>query len=137
MVNRPVPDPFLARYAWCIAEDLDPRVLQMAADAFIGEHDFAAFCRKGPEGSTSVRRVLDSRVAFDGLGVIRYEITATAFCWQMVRSIVGTLVDVGRGKRTAGDVLTIIRSRDRARAGPVAPPHGLCLWEVGYADVTS
>jgi tRNA pseudouridine38-40 synthase len=64
--------------------------------------------------------------------VLRYDITATAFCWQMVRSIVGTLVDVGTGKLTPGDVLRILRARDRATAGRVAPPEGLCLWSVAY-----
>ena len=61
-----------------------------------------------------------------------FEIRATAFCHQMVRSIVGTLVDVGEGKRHAGEILAMLRARDRAAAGPVAPPHGLVLEEVGY-----
>src|SRR6476619_7139828 len=61
IVNRPVPDPFLARYAWWVSEPLDLRLLRLAADVFVGEHDFASFCRKGPEGSSSVRRVLESR----------------------------------------------------------------------------
>ena len=64
--------------------------------------------------------------------MLRVDITASAFCWQMVRSIVGTLVDVGIGNLTPGDVLRILRARDRAAAGRVAPPEGLCLWEVGY-----
>jgi tRNA pseudouridine38-40 synthase len=64
--------------------------------------------------------------------VLRYEIRATAFCWQMVRSIVGTLVEAGLGRRTAGEMLAILRARRRDAAGPVAPPRGLCLWEVGY-----
>jgi tRNA pseudouridine38-40 synthase len=132
IVNRPVPDPFLARYAWWVPEPLDFSLLRLGADPFVGEHDFAAFCRKGPEGSTSVRRVLESQWRDLGDGVIRYDITGTAFCWQMVRSIVGTLVDVGRSRRRPGDILTILRSRDRGAAAPVAPPHGLCLWEVGY-----
>jgi len=67
-----------------------------------------------------------------GDGLLRYEIRATAFCWQMVRSVVGTLVDIGAGRRTAGEVLGIIRSRDRARAGRLAPPEGLCLWAVEF-----
>ena len=79
-----------------------------------------------------MRRVLESSWVDIGDGVLRYDIRAQAFCWQMVRSIVGTLVDVGRGRRRPGDILTILRSRDRGAAGPVAPPHGLCLWEVGY-----
>ena len=132
MVNRPSPDPFLARYAWWVQEPLDLRLLRLGADPFLGEHDFASFCRRGPEGSTTVRRVLDSRWHDEGDGVLRYEIRATAFCWQMVRSIVGTLVDVGIGRLTPGDVLSILRARDRDAAGRVAPPHGLCLWDVGY-----
>jgi tRNA pseudouridine38-40 synthase len=51
-----------------------------------------------------------------------------------VRSIVGTLVEAGSGKRRPGDILAVLRSRDRARAGQLAPPHGLCLWDVGYED---
>lgn len=132
IVNRRVVDPFLARYAWWIPEPLDLRALRLGADPFIGEHDFSSFCRKGPEGSTRVRRVFESRWRDLGDGVFRYEVRATAFCWQMVRSMVGTLVDVGLGKRRPGDLLTTLRARDRATAGEVAPPHGLCLWEVGY-----
>ncbi len=132
IVNRPVPDPFLARYAWWVPESLDLARLRLGADPFVGTHDFAAFCRKGPEGTTTVRRVLRSHWDDLGDGVLRYEIRATAFCWQMVRSVVGTLVDIGAGRRTAGEVLGIIRSRDRARAGRLAPPEGLCLWSVEY-----
>ena len=132
IVNRPEPDPFLARHAWWVAEPLDLSLLRLAADPFVGEHDFASFCRKGPEGSTTVRRVTESAWHDLGDGVLRYDIRATAFCWQMVRSIVGTLVDAGLGKRRPGDMLTILRAGDRNAAGTVAPPHGLCLWDVGY-----
>jgi len=134
IVNRPVPDPFRARHAWWVPEPLDLRVLRMGADPFLGEHDFAAFCRKGPEGSSTVRRVIDSTWHDLGDGVLRYDISATAFCWQMVRSIVGTLVDVGGGKLRPSDVVHILRGRDRQAAGRVAPPQGLTLWEVGYSQ---
>ena len=79
-----------------------------------------------------MRRVHDARWTDVGEGVLRFEIEATAFCHQMVRSLVGTMVDVGRGKKRAGDVAAILRARDRAAAGQPAPPHGLCLWEVLY-----
>ncbi|HEV7688375.1 MAG TPA: tRNA pseudouridine(38-40) synthase TruA, partial [Acidimicrobiia bacterium] len=95
-------------------------------------HDFAAFCRGGPPGSTTVRRVQECRWLEGGDGVLWLEIRATAFCWQMVRSIVGTLVDIGTGARRAGEVMGMLRARDRAVAGRVAPPQGLCLREVGY-----
>lgn len=132
IVNRDVPDPFRTRTAWWVPTPLDLSLLRLGADPFLGEHDFASFCRAGPQGSTTRRRVLDSRWVEVGDGVLRYEIVATAFCWQMVRSIVGTLVDVGMGKTTPGDVLRILRARERAAAGSVAPPQGLCLWDVGY-----
>ena len=134
IVNRPVPDPFLARFAWWVPTPLVRPALQLGADPFVGEHDFAAFCRSGPPGSATVRRVLESRWVDLGDGILRYDIRATAFCWQMVRSIVGTLVDIGSGTRRAGEVMGMLRARDRAAAGTVAPPQGLCLWEVGYED---
>jgi len=132
VVNRPIPDPFLARYAWWVPGRLEVAAMQLGADPFVGEHDFAAFCRAGPAGSTTVRRVEESRWVDLGDGLLRYEIRATAFCWQMVRSIVGTLVDIGTGARRAGEIMGMLRARERAAAGKVAPPHGLCLWEVGY-----
>jgi tRNA pseudouridine38-40 synthase len=131
IVNRPVPDPFRDRYSWWVPDKLDLRALRLGADPFIGEHDFASFCRK-KEHSTTVRRVLDSQWQIEEDGVLVYEIRALAFCWQMVRSIVGTLVDVGSGRHTPGEVLGMIRAQDRNAAGQVAPPRGLCLWEVGY-----
>jgi tRNA pseudouridine38-40 synthase len=132
VLNRPVPDPFVSRYSWWVPEKLDLSLLRLAADPFLGEHDFASFCRRRPEGSTLVRRVLDSCWHDRGDGVLVYEIRATSFCWQMVRSIVGTLVEVGHGRKRPGDMLAILRARDRAAAGQMAPPHGLCLWEVGF-----
>ena len=132
VVNRPEPDPFLARYAWWVPGQIRLEAMQLGADPFVGEHDFAAFCRTGPPGSTTVRRIEECRWVDAGDGIYRLEIRATAFCWQMVRSIVGTLVDIGTGVRRAGEVMAMLRARDRAAAGKVAPPHGLCLYEVGY-----
>jgi tRNA pseudouridine38-40 synthase len=144
VLNREVPDPFLATTAWHVPRPLDLVRMQAACDPLIGEHDFTSFCRKvkggpgrgdGGDDASLTRRVLDARWEVDeaaGEGVLRFWIEATAFCHQMVRSITGTLVDAGLGKRTAADVLTALRAKDRAAAGPVAPPHGLCLWEVVY-----
>jgi tRNA pseudouridine38-40 synthase len=132
IVNRPDPDPFLARYSWWIPERLDLSQLRLAADPFVGEHDFASFCRKGPEGSTTRRRVLESHWLPEDDGVLVYEVRATAFCWQMVRSVVGTIVDAGVGKIRAGDIMQILRAGSRQQAGRIAPPEGLCLMKVGY-----
>jgi len=131
IVNRPTPDPFLARTSWWLPEPLDLSLLRLGADPFLGAHDFASFCRK-VEGRTTTRRVLESSWHDLGDGVLRYDITATAFCQRMVRSIVGTLVDVGAGKIRPGEILGILRARDRNAAGRVGEPQGLCLWEVGY-----
>ena len=88
---------------------------------------------------TLVRRVLQAdwrevpSDLVDGHGrLLRFEIRATAFCHRMVRSIVGTMVDVGTGSLRAGDVRGILLQRDRQGAGRVAPPQGLVFWEVGY-----
>ena len=67
-----------------------------------------------------------------GPGLLRFEIRANAFCHQMVRAIVGTMIDAGCGRIHAGDVRGILQAKDRQAAGQVAPAHGLCLWEVGY-----
>lgn len=137
LVNRPVPDPFMARTSWWIPNHLELNAMRLGIDPLIGEHDFSAFCRRPAEdpdrGPRSlVRRVLDARWTDHGGGVLWFEIEATAFCHQMVRSITGTLVDVGLGRLSAGDVSGILRSRDRGAAGTVAPPQGLCLREVRY-----
>ena len=143
IVNRNAPDPFCAETSWHVERPLSLTALRLASDALVGEHDFSSFCRrpKGDPGATLVRRVLDTTWHDMGdhepadsarHGLLQFEITGTAFCHQMVRSIVGTLVEVGAGRRRPSDVLQILRARDRAAAGQVAPPHGLCLWEVGY-----
>jgi tRNA pseudouridine38-40 synthase len=155
IVNRPFPDPFLAPTAWHVAVPLDVRAMTMGCDPFIGEHDFSSFCRRpkpgrsgpgratpdgpaaaipgdGPPPVSLVRRVRSARWEETGDGVLHFWIEANAFCHQMVRSVVGTLVDVGRGRLRAGDLTGVIAARDRHAAGDLAPPHGLCLWEVGY-----
>ncbi|MGA3220416.1 MAG: tRNA pseudouridine synthase A [Acidimicrobiales bacterium] len=129
----PWPDPFSALTSWHVGAPLDLRAMQAACDAILGPHDFSSFCHavRGRPGPL-VRRVL--RADWSDLGESRYlfEIEAQSFCHQMVRSIVGTLVEVGAGRRKAGETASVLAARDRAAAGPVAPPHGLCLWEVKY-----
>lgn len=130
--NDPVADPFTARTAWHIAEALDLAAMRLACDPLIGEHDFSSFCRRPPGEGSLVRRVREARWVREGEGMLRFEIEASSFCHQMVRSVVGLMVDVGLGKKRAGDVAHILRARSRQGAGQLAPPHGLCLWEVSY-----
>jgi len=135
IVNQPFPDPFLARYAWWVPAPLDLKVLRMAADPFVGERDFSSFCRPPTLGDKSlVRRIFESEWTDLGDGRLRYDVRATSLCWQQIRSMVGTMVEVGVGKRRPGDIMGILRQRERSAAAEPAPPHGLCLWEVGYSD---
>ncbi len=137
VLNRVVPDPFLARTAWHVEAPLDLRLLRLACDPLIGQHDFSSFCRApkrraGEPVASLVRRVVDARWDDLGGGVLRFEIEATAFCHQMVRALVGTLVEIGLGRSTPGDLAAVLGAHDRHAAGQLAPPHGLCLHEVRY-----
>ena len=136
-----VPDPFPARTTWWLPHSLDLGAMGDAAESLVGVHDFSAFCRRPrtADGSTAslVRRVLRtgwSEQTHEEGRLLTFEIVATAFCHQMVRSIVGTLVEVGRGHRRPEQVRQALGGGDRSLAGQLAPPNGLTLWEVGYDD---
>ncbi len=137
IVCGPVPNPFLTATAWYVPHELDVDALRLASDVFVGTHDFTSFCRgpkldEGGAPPSLVRRIFEAHWSEIEEDVLRFEVRGQSFCHNQVRAIVGTLVDVGTGRRHAGDVLAILRARDRARASMVAPPHGLCLREVGY-----
>lgn len=137
VLNRPVPDPFLASTTWHVPEPLDIAALRLACDPLIGEHDFSSFCRvpkRIPDASLR-RRVDDARWLELGDGLLRFDIDASSFCQQMVRALVGTMVPMGAGRRRAGEMSSILRARDRGMADRVAPARGLCLWEVVYPDM--
>ncbi len=139
VLNRPVPDPFLAAFTWHVPDPLDLAVLRLACDPLLGEHDFTSFCRvpRGAADYSMVRRVAEARWLDLGHGLLRFEIEASSFCQQMVRAIVGTMVAMGLGRRRAGEMAGIVRARRRAAADRVAPPSGLCLWSVTYPDLVS
>ncbi len=137
VLNRPVPDPFLAATTWHVPEPLDIGALRLACDPLIGEHDFSSFCRvpkRIPDASLR-RRVDDARWLELGDGLLRFDIGASSFCQQMVRALVGTMVPMGAGRQRAGEMSSILRARDRGMADRVAPARGLCLWEVVYPDM--
>jgi tRNA pseudouridine38-40 synthase len=129
--NRPVPSPFWRRSAWHVARPLATAAMAAAAAHIVGEHDFTSFRAAGCDAASPLRRVARSEIERDG-DLLSYRIEASAFLRHMVRNIVGTLVEVGLGKRAAGEVAALIAARDRGRAGATAPPHGLCLIEVKY-----
>ena len=131
ILTTPAPDPFRAGFVWWFPSALDQRAMELACDPLVGTHDFSSFCRR-QEGRSTVRHVRSAGWDQPEPALFRFEITADAFCQQMVRSIVGTLVDVGTGRTRAGEMRSILRAGDRSRAGTVAPPDGLVLWRVSY-----
>lgn len=128
--NRRVASPFWRRYAWHVPPPLDAVALAAAAAQLVGEHDFSAFRAAGCDAAHPVRRVLESTVTRDG-ALLRYEIEATAFLRHMVRNIVGTLVEIGLGRRDP-DLRALLATRDRRLAAATAPAAGLCLVAVRY-----
>jgi tRNA pseudouridine38-40 synthase len=125
------------RYVHPVWEALEVERMQRAADALVGEHDFAAFAAAGHGRLSTVRTVYSCRVSelegdWSGARRVRIEIEGNGFLWNMVRIIAGTLVEAGRGRLEPGDVPGILESRDRTRAGPTLPPTGLCLEWVKY-----
>lgn len=129
------PDPFLDDRAWLVPGPLDVPSMSTAAACVLGVHDFAAFCRrpKGQEARPGLltREILATDWTVDG-DRSDFHLVGRAFCHNMVRSLVGSLVEVGRGRRPATWFAEVLEAGDRSRAGRVAPPHGLCLMEVGY-----
>jgi len=108
--------------------------VQAAALHLLGEHDFTSFSSAETEVENFVRRIFEIQVLENAHGLISIRVRANSFLNKMVRAIVGTLLDVGRGRRTADEVKKIREARNRSARGgsPFAPPHGLCLIEVKY-----
>ena len=156
--NGEVVSPFERRYAWHVTGALDVDAMSSAARLVEGEHDFAAFQASGSDVITTVREVVESRVlriadcGFQGIhnpaihnpaihnpairnpqsAILAYEVTGPGFLRHMVRTIVGTLVEVGRGRQPVEWMAAVLASRDRAAAGPTAPAAGLFLIRVDY-----
>jgi tRNA pseudouridine38-40 synthase len=129
IANTPLLDPLQRHHVWHVPYSLDLVSMNAAAAHLVGEHDFASFCRKA-EGRSTERTVLSANWQ-EGAPLI-FEIRATSFCHQMVRSLIALCVEVGRGNIPSDAVPAIIAARDRNAAIGPAPPQGLILWEVGY-----
>ena len=133
--NAEVASPFEHLYAWHVpAPVLDAAAMDAAARCIEGSHDFAAFRSAGSDARTTDRSVFASRVRREGGSLVTYEIAGDGFLRHMVRTLAGTLVEVGRGKRPPEWVADVLASRDRARAGQTAPPEGLFLVRVEYDE---
>jgi tRNA pseudouridine38-40 synthase len=129
-----LPDVFRRRYAWHIRDRLDEKLMHEAAQAWVGKHDFAAFENSGSVRLETVRTVFEATIErpADDPNIIRYEIEADGFLYNMVRTMVGTLVTIGRAKQPTGWAAEVLASRDRSVAGVKAPAHGLFLVKVDY-----
>ena len=138
--NGPIISPFERHYAWHIVVPLDAAAMAGAARQLEGRHDFAAFQGAGSDVATTVRTMTKSRILATedaeavsrGERLITYEITGDGFLRHMVRTIAGTLVEVGRGRRSPESIRKIIAGRERSAAGVTAPARGLFLAGVEY-----
>jgi len=129
-----VRDPLRRFTAWHLIAPLDAKAIQQAAAALVGIQDFATFGTP-TVGDITVRNVTEARWEASSDGSEHcFTITANAFLFRMVRSIVGTLVMVGQGRMTVDGFRAILATRDRQQSGPVAPPQGLTLIAVNYDD---
>ena len=132
ILNRDFRSPFHRHYAWHIPQKLDLGEMKRAAEILVGERDFSSFRSTGSPTRTAVRKVIRTDWNKGRDGLIHFEIEASGFLKQMVRAIVGTLVEVGRGKLGVEEFQRILDAKDRRIAGPTAPAHGLFLKEVKY-----
>ena len=153
--NHEVMSPFEREYAWHVPGPLDVEAMGAAARLLEGRHDFAAFQATGSSVATTERQIFESvfRIADPAPStshlaprtshlaprtshspLLCYEITGAGFLRHMVRIIVGSLVEIGRGRQPVAWMSEVIASRDRTRAGPTAPPHGLFLVGIEYPD---
>jgi len=131
LLNREVRSPFICRYAWHVREALDAEAMAAGTACLEGEHDFASFCAGGAETNSTVRTLYSLDVAREG-DLLEIWAEGSGFLYQMVRIIVGTLVAVGLGRLSVESVAQVLAAKDRAAAGPPAPPQGLCLARVVY-----
>jgi len=140
----PIASPFTARYIHHHPYPLDPKAMAAGARYLKGEHDFSSFAgsagevhkpsshHPGDQGN-NLRTLFASRILWrPRTSTLVYEARGNGFLHHMVRNIVGTLIEVGRGKLAPQDILEILSARDRTRAGPTAPASGLCLMKVEY-----
>jgi tRNA pseudouridine38-40 synthase len=138
VVPGPIPPLFLAPYAWWVKGSLDLNSMRDGAAALLGEHDFRSFCvAASAEGKRTVRRLDVIEIGPEsvmGEHAIVVRVVGNAFLHSMVRTIVGSLVEVGLGRRPVTWIAEALVARDRSSAGPTAPAAGLTFWHVTYPE---
>ena len=128
--NADTPCVFERRFVYVLPERLDIAQMEKAAAHFLGEHDFSAFCANKKMKKSTVRRIDALTIAREG-EELRFTVTGNGFLYNMVRIMVGTLLEVGMGKRSA-DSIPALFGASREKAGFLVPAQGLCLMEVDY-----
>ncbi|WP_317367534.1 tRNA pseudouridine(38-40) synthase TruA [uncultured Tyzzerella sp.] len=131
--NAPFLNPLVKHYTEFVHRPLDIEKMKLATKYFLGEHDFKAFCATGSMSKTTVRTIYDLTINKQD-GIITIEITGNGFLYNMVRIIVGTLIDVGHNRKQPEDIKDIIASKDRQKAGKTASACGLTLYKI-YFDI--
>ena len=142
ITNQRISSAFLFRYTWIVPQPLVLNTMKEASQKLIGRHDFASFMGTGSDVKDTVREIyslnierlgsIDFMTSFLIGNFMKISIEANGFLRHMVRNIVGTLVEIGRGRISAERMKDILESRDRRLAGPTAPPHGLFLERIVY-----
>lgn len=131
ILSGETPDPFLCRYSWHIRQPLDRVAIKKALEKLLGKHDFSSFRATGGAPISPVRTMTRAELLEDGRNIV-FTFAADGFLYHMVRNIVGTLVDVGRGVYSLEEFSTIFSAKDRQQASATAPAAGLCLIRVDY-----
>lgn len=131
--NAPTRDPFLVGYAYHYPRKLNVSLMNEAAKAFLGTHDFSSFMAAGSKITDPTRTIYDCRVEEEGTK-IKVTVRGNGFLYHMVRILVGTLIAVSEGKIDVSDLPSILSARDRSRAGSTAPACGLYLSHVSYEE---
>ena len=124
-------DVFARKYAWQMTEPLDIEAMREAAGHVLGSHDFRGFCTKAAKKKSTIRTIRLLEI-YETKNEIVIEITGNGFLYNMVRILVGTLVEVGMGLRKADDIPTILEKKERRYAGETAPACGLFLKQIYY-----
>ena len=130
------PNPFETRYVASVVHDMDIGSMRRAAAMIVGKHDFKGFAHQTEEKLTTVRTIHACEIDVLPDGAICIVVEGDGFLYNMVRIIVGTLVEIGRGRFAAEVISEIIRTTDRGLAGPTMPPEGLCLEWIRYPEQT-
>ncbi len=136
VLNRREPSALLRRTCWHIKQPLDLEPMREALRLVLGEHDFAAFMGGGSSVRSTVRTLLDAGIEKQSPALLIFSFEANGFLRHMVRNLVGTIVDVGRGKYEPDRLAAVLASRDRRRAGMTAPARGLFLVRVDYGSMS-